>query len=257
MLLEWKVQLKPFEQRAFTFDLDLSFEFESSDGWEMSGSRIWWRVAEWAYWALAITGWCRHCLVSWVIRVTSWSSVIRRLLPLWHGMMSPGLWPRILLSPSSRQESEWLGRDGKLCSECTECTVFTRHGPWLVPGSLCSHTDTHWHPPHSASADIMSAPLQTDNAAVAPPVATGPEAVKQCLFILWLITLKFTAWVWTNRIEQLNGPCSHKWCLFWAQTTKEWFKRVSDNSFKTFEVVLSKIIFDSSLLLLGFGCLSF
>ena len=154
----------------------------------------------------------------------------------------------------SGQESEWLGRDGKLCSECTsvQCSPDMVHG-WL-PLVPCVHTLTLADIPRTQTLSWhhVSTSLQTDNAAVSPPAV--PRSSKQCLFTLWLITLKFTAWVWTNRSEQLNGPCSHKWCLFWAQTTKERLKRVSDNSFKTFEVVMSEIIFDLSLLLPRFGC---
>ena len=163
----------------------MTFKFESSDGWEMRGSRIWWRVG--------VLGTGYHgvptllSVMSQVIRVMisdqeSASSVT------WDDVSRP-LTPHPAQPIISGQESEWLGRDGKLCSECTsvQCSPDMVHG-WL-PLVPCVHTLTLANIPRTQTLSWhhVSTSLQTDNAAVSPPAV--PRSSKQCLFTLWLIIL--------------------------------------------------------------------
>ena len=143
-------------------------------------------------------------------------------------------------SDPSSCSAHHLGRKVNGWGEMESCVqrVQSVHQTWSMAGRLVPSVHTRTLLTSPASPQLT--PCQHLCRLTIMQWLRVHEAVKQCLFILWLITLKFTAWVWTNRVEQLNGPCSHKQCLFWAQTTKEWLKRVSDNSFKTFEVVMSK-----------------
>ena len=172
----------------------------------MSGSRIWWRVAEWAlyYWALAITG-CLPGVMSDQSDIMMISDQETASSVTWDDVSRP-------LTPHPAQPiisaGKWMvGERWKVVFRVYR--VYSVHQTWSMAGRLvpCVHTRTLLTSPaspqltpcqHLCRLTIMLQWLQAH------------EAVKQCLFILWLITLKFTAWVWTNRIEQLNGPCSHK-----------------------------------------------
>ena len=140
----------------------MTFKFESSDGWEMRGSRIWWRVLEWAYWALAITV-CRHCSVSWA----QWSEWYHD--DQWSGdcFLCDMGWCLPASDPAScsahhLRPGKWMvGERWKVVFRVY--TVYSVHQTWSMAGSPWFPVFTHWHsltsPALRHSADIMSAPL--------------------------------------------------------------------------------------------------
>ena len=153
----------------------------------------------------------------------------------------PGLaWPHILVGPSSRQTRKVNGwGEMESCVESVQLyRVFTRHGPWLGPGIPSVHTLTDIPRTGSQSQltpDVCSDHVSTSAVSQCCRVpcrgsAQAPGAIKQCLFTLWLITLKVYS-VSVNKSYWAMVLVLLKWCLFWAQTTKEWFKRVSVRQF--------------------------
>ena len=121
--------------------ISITFEFESSDGWEMRD-----RVQLWV--GVLSTGHntgpeCLHQAATPLCHELSDQSDIMMIMisDQWWESPDPSSWPRILLgSPSplaSEEESEWLGDRWKVVfSMCTLCTEqCSHHQTWSMAGS--------------------------------------------------------------------------------------------------------------------------
>ena len=173
--------------------------------------------------------------------------------PSW-GSPDPTSWPRILLDPSSRHRRKvngW-GTDGKLCSvQCTLQCVQCVHQTWSMAGSLvpCVHTLANIpRNERSVSADTrcLQWPLRLVSTSAVWHMLQGPL---QCTGrgLLNSVYLLCDSHYWGLQRECEQAVLSNSMVLvllngvyFGLQTTKEWLKRVSDNSVKIIDVVLLK-----------------
>lgn len=175
-------------------------------------------------------------------------------------------WPHIVTPHPARpiisasEESEWLGDRWKVVfsavynAVCTQCV----HQTWSMAGSLvpCVHTLANIprnERPVSADTRCLQWPLRLVSTSADWHMLQGPlqwtgRGLLKSVYLLcdshyWGLLRECEQAVLSNSmvLVLLNGV------YFGLQTTKEWLKRVSDNSVKIIDVVLLKNDFGLNL----------